>query len=584
MKTLKRKMYAALQLAVIVCLTSALMAQENSVTVGDIGWGEVDIQGFTLLSDAEVTISGEGGYLDEWHDDLLYYCWILNSSTREVIWSLIEDSRDFSRNRREGIFRFEEKLDLEAGDYEIYYTGMYDRYDKDWDLGDFFGEIFGSDRSKRRSRRDKDLSMTVSSSKLKANSGLEIVDKMSHDAVVSFVRMEDDEYEKKSFELTRDVELSIYALGEGRRREAYDYGWIYDELNHKKVWEMNPRYGSHAGGGSKNVLVEDNVTLPKGVYTVHYVTDDSHSFREWNVLPPYDPQFWGISIWVENDDDMQYVKEDAKIKSVEPVVELIKARDDEYFSQGIKVSSPVEVRILCLGEGGNRKTMADYGWITNADTREIVWEMEWRKTDHAGGADKNRMVDEVITMQPGNYVVYYSTDDSHSYRDWNSSPPYDRERWGITIWTTVEEDKKKISLFDESDYQSDKIIVEIIRVRDDEYQTETFTLKNRTRIRIFALGEGDERDGYYSRRKRGEMFDFGWIENEKTGRIVWDMTYDKTDHAGGAKKNRIFNGVIELDAGTYILCYETDGSHSYRDWNTSPPHDWDRYGITIYKE
>lgn len=80
------------------------------------------------------------------------------------------------------------------------------------------------------------------------------------------------------------------------------------------------------------------------------------------------------------------------------------------------------------------------------------------------------------------------------------------------------------------------------------------------------------------------MFDFGWIENDDNGRIVWEMTYSNTEHAGGAKKNRMVNEVIELKAGTYKLYYESDGSHSYRDWNDSPPHDVDRYGITLLKE
>ena len=582
MKTFRYKATAATFLLTFLLITSKLTAQ--SVTVGNVDWGEVDIKGFTLSSPGEVTISGEGGYLDDWDDDLLFYGWILNSSTREVVWSLTEDSRDFRRYKREGLVKFNEKLQLDAGDYEVYYTGMFDRYDNEWNFGDIIGEIFGSGRKKYRKHHEDNLNMTISSPKLTATSGREIVDKMSKDAVVSFIRMKDDVYEKKSFSLSKEVELSIYAIGEARRHEAFDYGWIYDENNHKKVWEMEARNGKSAGGGSKNILVEDKITLPAGTYTVHYVTDDSHSFQGWNVLPPYDPQFWGISIWVINDSDMQYVKESVKIKSVKPIVEMIRARDDEYFSQGIKVKSKVEVRILCLGEAGNRKSMVDYGWITNADTREVVWQMDWRNTDHAGGAEKNRMVDEVITLDPGNYVVYYTTDDSHSYRDWNSSPPYDRERWGITIWTTKDSDRDKISLFDENDFHSDKIIAEIIRVRDDDYITKTFTLKSKTKIRIIAIGEGDEDGGNYSRRRRGEMFDYGWIEDNKTGKIVWDMTYDKTEDAGGAKKNRLFNGVIELDAGTYKVCYETDDSHAYRDWNSSPPHDAERYGITLLRE
>ena len=49
-------------------------------------------------------------------------------------------------------------------------------------------------------------------------------------------------------------------------------------------------------------------------------------------------------------------------------------------------------------------------------------------------------------------------------------------------------------------------------------------------------------------------------------------------------ENRLFNDVITLRAGEYRVYYETDGSHSYRDWNSSPPDDVEKYGITIMNE
>jgi hypothetical protein len=57
-----------------------------------------------------------------------------------------------------------------------------------------------------------------------------------------------------------------------------------------------------------------------------------------------------------------------------------------------------------------------------------------------------------------------------------------------------------------------------------------------------------------------------------------------TDHAGGAKKNRVFNDTVHLDKGDYIVYYETDGSHSYEEWNSSPPTDPAAWGVTISLE
>ena len=61
------------------------------------------------------------------------------------------------------------------------------------------------------------------------------------------------------------------------------------------------------------------------------------------------------------------------------------------------------------------------------------------------------------------------------------------------------------------------------------------------------------------------------------------MTYDETRWAGGAKKNRKVDEVIHLPAGKYLLFYNTDGSHSFNDWNADPPDDPIHYGITLYK-
>ncbi len=92
-------------------------------------------------------------------------------------------------------------------------------------------------------------------------------------------------------------------------------------------------------------------------------------------------------------------------------------------------------------------------------------------------------------------------------------------------------------------------------------------------MRIYALGEG----------RTGRMFDYAWIEDARSGKAAWEMTYRKTGHAGGARKNRVFDDVIMLKAGEYLLCYESDDSHSFKNWNAAPPRDRGNYGATIYR-
>jgi hypothetical protein len=89
---------------------------------------------------------------------------------------------------------------------------------------------------------------------------------------------------------------------------------------------------------------------------------------------------------------------------------------------------------------------------------------------------------------------------------------------------------------------------------------------------LYALGEGTD----------GSMYDYGWIEDSNSGRVVWDMSYRRTRYAGGARKNRLIDDTISLPKGEYEVFYESDDSHSFNDWNDTPPWDLMNWGISVY--
>ncbi|MDZ7361078.1 MAG: hypothetical protein ONB46_10170 [candidate division KSB1 bacterium] len=126
--------------------------------------------------------------------------------------------------------------------------------------------------------------------------------------------------------------------------------------------------------------------------------------------------------------------------------------------------------------------------------------------------------------------------------------------------------------FDYEPAPDKNVVAGFTKLGDDEFRSAGFTLNRPMNVRIYALGEG----------RNGDMFDYGWIEDANTGKVVWRMTPRMTEHAGGARKNRLYDGVISLKAGDYVLHYETDDSHSFNDWNSDPPHDPMNYGITLY--
>jgi hypothetical protein len=108
-------------------------------------------------------------------------------------------------------------------------------------------------------------------------------------------------------------------------------------------------------------------------------------------------------------------------------------------------------------------------------------------------------------------------------------------------------------------------------VGSDERRHKDFSLSKASDLLVYAVGEGRD----------GEMYDYGWIEDARSGKTVWKMRYRATEPAGGASKNRSFTGTISLPAGTYTVFYETDDSHAYGDWNDTPPDDPESWGITI---
>jgi hypothetical protein len=278
-----------------------------------------------------------------------------------------------------------------------------------------------------------------------------------------------------------------------------------------------------------------------------------------------------MTIWIESSGDassLTKLDSDEDLNAV-PAVEFTKVRDEEYLSQGFTLKKPLNLHVYSLGEGRDGD-MFDYGWIVNTKTREKVWIMDYYDTEPAGGSSKNRIFDGILKLEPGNYMVYYITDDSHAYRDWNESPPYDKKHWGLTI-TVLDENYSDGDITEYVEEKDASLLAQIIHVRDDENRRSRFTLREDGHVHIYALGEGSD----------GEMYDYCWIENWNTGRVVWEMTYRKTERAGGARKNRLFDDRIYLEAGDYVIYYESDDSHSFNDWNARPPHDPFNWGVTV---
>jgi CubicO group peptidase (beta-lactamase class C family) len=123
-------------------------------------------------------------------------------------------------------------------------------------------------------------------------------DLLKKTAIAEIIRVKDDEDKTVEFSLPRTQSVRIFAIGEGQGGAMFDYGWIESLENGKPVWEMKVLSTEPAGGAGKNLKVDTVITLPAGKYKLRYKSDDSHSFDNWNSLPP-EINFWGIALYAQ---------------------------------------------------------------------------------------------------------------------------------------------------------------------------------------------------------------------------------------------------------------------------------------------
>ena len=564
----------------IILLNNYVYSQETSIEITGLRDGENEYEAFRISRDSELRLEISGARKST-RGEFFTNVWILDAKTRDLVWEISDIERrniynKYQRRRNNyTLFTVEIPLRLKKGDYELHYSYLESGI-VITGLNDVLDRIFRNRSSKLSSTdlRKLGVKVTGKTNQLIPQGKNGLVQELIKNAIVSINKAGNNYNEKIGFKLNKATRVKIYCIGEAYSDENYDYGSIIDARTHRKVWEFDPSFADYAGGAEKNKLGEDYINLPAGEYYVYYSTDNSHSYNNWNEAPPYDPIFWGITIFAEDEKFSKiHVEPITRIEELETIVELTRIGDDENVSRGFSLNRDMDVRILALGEEGYDDYLVDYAWIIDADTRELIWRMNLRDTFHAGGGSKNRLFDRTIRLKKGNYIVYYSSDGSHSYEDFNVSPPYEPERWGITIWPADKKFKREdVDYFAPDRYKPKNVLTQIIRVRDDEELEAVFELDKTSKIRIYAIGEIT----------KDQLFDFGWIEKADTREVVWEMTYRKTVPAGGDEKNRMFNGTIILEAGRYVVVFRTDDSHSYRNWNADRPLDPENYGITIF--
>ena len=428
-------------------------AEPRIVALHGLESAEVRQQGFTLPRAMKVHIYAKGGGLRRFihaaqDSPLFAYGWILNATTREVVWQM--DGTNIKRDWEYWVA--DRYVDLPAGSYEAYFANhgfgqslLFAQWTRNIDRRSihtegpgrphgFLAAIGADESSLLRHWRDQ-----------VGNYGMEIYlpggqasEVILFDAplrwkniVLTLPAATENGHWTQTFHLRKPATLHVYAEGEGSGRTLSDYGWITDVHARTRVWEMRMDKSQYAGGARKNRRQVETLQLPAGDYEAAFVTDDSHTPSDWNAAPPCDPGMYGLTLALPADSDL------AAFSLTKPLAwsmlaELVRVGNDQDRSVALTLATAQSVRIYAIAEGSGDE-MADEAWIEDAAGKH-VWTMERSRTHHAGGASKNRLADELVSLPKGTYTLRFRTDDSHAYGHWNSDAPWDPEHYGVTVY------------------------------------------------------------------------------------------------------------------------------------------------------
>ncbi len=570
---------------------AALTQSQTLVDIHDLTPREHRAVGFVLTAPQQLRIAAVGadplpernrGRRGDWswqEDESSTWpaaAWIIDARTRQVVWDLRSAETQRASN---GLRRFAGTVRLPAGVYEAHYAS----YAASWMSTDGDLIVRGLRRLGANIRYGgpyvddgayKEFAFKVEGAGRPApDSEIDEVTKTYTASAIARLAPEPATTARYGFALSRPTDVEVYAIGEVRKDDAFDYGWIINADTRARVWRLDYESSEPAGGAQKNRMAHETLHLAAGRYVAYFASDDSHDPDEWNNVPALDPTFWGLTLRVADAAAREAVRPFAyePVPAGQTLVSLVGMGDDESRSAGFTLRRPMNVRVYAIGEGVNDE-MVDYAWIVDATTHRRVWTMRYQDTEPAGGAEKNRLFDGTVHLAAGSYLVRYTSDGSHSAEEWNAAPPAEERYWGVSVFPASGRlDSAAVGKFERG--PSGSVLAELVRMGDGQRARTTFRLERETALRVYALGEG----------VGGDMVDYGWIEAEQTGRVVWEMTYGETEPAGGARKNRAFEGTIRLPAGSYVLHYKSDGSHSYDDWNDDAPDDPESWGITVFR-
>ena len=287
---------------------------------------------FTLARATDVVLYGVG---EIGNDD---YDWgELVTASGDVVWRMTDGNTTHaggtSRNRRGSAVR-----SLAAGTYTLRYVTDEAHDCGDWsssapDDASFWGiGVYALDPA-------FDLATVTHADRAVAE---EPEGDVAAEVLARLDRLGNDVEVSARFRLNAPATLRVVALGELRRSERLDYGWIEDASG-ERVWEMTREDTEPAGGASKNRRANATLRVDGGEYTLHFVTNGRHAYGAFDGDPPDRPEDWGIRVErLAPSDDAE--SDDAELDETET--------GEDAPADGLDPEEAVEVLEELIGSAG----------------------------------------------------------------------------------------------------------------------------------------------------------------------------------------------------------------------------------------
>ncbi len=566
---------AALGLGLIARASLEAKAERGFVDFGG-GWDADRLrhEAFRLDRPTRLAVVATGSF--ETDSALAAYGWIVRRANRAVVWQLTPET---ATRERATLASATDTLTLDAGTYDAYFTTFGDPL-LAIDAGDSFAErVAGLFRFGNRAWESDASKWQFRLRLLDPDPAARLLRGDDRDAVPAGPDLvwagaatDDDEALAYLFEVRRPTPLRLRATGELFDTPA-DVGWIDNLSTGERVWTMTTTNTVPAGGSIKNRRAEATLDLAPGLYRAAFETDGSHDPGRWRANPPLDPAGWGLFLYADDRDAVAAFDPWTRLPTVAALTGI---GDDALETAMFTLGDSLQAWVWAEGEISSRDERYDYAWLIR-DGAGTVWEMAYDRTRPAGGERRNRTEETPLALAPGDYTLHFQTDDTHSPDGWHDDAPDHPERWGVTLFA-LDPTFAPVAVTRRSERDAETALppagtaelpIRLAPLGNGQRVRRTFTLDAETDLHVYAVGEI----------LPSGRFDWGWITSAEDH--VWEMTRSNTEPAGGARKNRVFDGTVTLPAGTYTVHFETDDSHAFNRFNGGPPTDPSAWGITV---